>query len=153
MAGGTATLYGAVWSIVDAWWRSGCQPLPEADTGLQVMARCHTQQWHPIRDRTKRAIAEIMPDLERAYLKAKRRHTSLVQQAEHMTDVRMRRAAERRLQRDAGQVRIATHPLPGPIQPVRGQPFDSPGIDMKGRAQALERGRSDAPTGPVFRDT
>jgi len=67
LATADALVIGATISALCAYWQSGCQPLPEDDAGLAVVARCHTARWHRVRERVKRAISAILPTLTAVY--------------------------------------------------------------------------------------
>jgi hypothetical protein len=67
MATANILVRGAVWSIVTAWWRGGCRPLPTTDVDLMVLAGCDTRRWYDVREAVNRVLGDTLPKLASAY--------------------------------------------------------------------------------------
>jgi hypothetical protein len=62
-----ATVHGAVFAILVAYWRSGCCALPSDEAGLATISRCYGAQWSRVRQPVMQALAEITPHLASAH--------------------------------------------------------------------------------------
>ena len=67
MATANILVRGAVWSIVMAWWRGGCRPLPTADVDRMMLAGCDTRRWFGVREAVNQVLGDTLPKLASAY--------------------------------------------------------------------------------------
>ena len=138
-----ASVHGAVFCIVMAYWQSGCRSLPADDAGLQSLARTYGSQWMRVRAEVKQALAEIIPELTDLHRKA--------------LNGRLGRSAVSRLGGLAKARKMAQARAPVPeyqlfpqpphaierFQPVRAAAYRGDGrTDMAARQAAIERERS-----------
>jgi hypothetical protein len=63
LAYANASLFGITMRLVLSFWKSGCQPLPEAESDLAVIARCNLGQWTRYRSQAFDAMAWLAPRL------------------------------------------------------------------------------------------
>jgi uncharacterized protein YdaU (DUF1376 family) len=138
-----ASVHGAVFCIVMAYWQSGCRSLPADDAGLQALARTYGSQWMRVRGDVKQALAEIIPALTMAHAKAVRARKGRAAAA------RQGGLAKARKMRQEVVTAVASHTFIEPprdigrIYPVRSSAYQGNGrTDLHARQASIERERS-----------
>jgi hypothetical protein len=145
-----ATVHGAVFSVASAYWQSGCRSLPADDAGLQVLARTYGGQWFRVRDKVKKALSEITPELSTAYAKALKGHLGRSAVSRLGGLATARKAAQAPATAPASPSAAPSLHTIGRTQPSRTSPYRGDGrTDMQARQAAIGRERS-ARTGDGF---
>ena len=80
--------FGLLMRLSIHFWQTECQPLPSGDNELYCIARAHRPTWRRHKARILRILADVMPELERAWRSHKNRRDNLLRLGQHGASMR-----------------------------------------------------------------